>query len=224
MLMGTAPNTNQTTQPHPKTPTPATIAPPIISPPKNTPSKLRRFLEHAEDRLGVRDAHIYEGVLENRGYGPDILHLVSDTDLEACGFNRGDVLRLKRGAADWWNGPEAKKPKLDNPRATTPPPEYNIRFEKRFHMGGSVSLFGSGIYEAPAPDPKVLPVQYDYDYWYHNPVTKRLEQMPEGYLPDLDPAGMPNIDGFTEYNPGNEGVGDDELSGGLGGTGEGLGE
>ena len=80
------------------------------SPPKNTPSKLLRYLQHAEKHLGVQNAVTYEDSLAREGYGPDILPEVDNKALVECGLTPGDAIRLKHGARDWWNGPEAKRP------------------------------------------------------------------------------------------------------------------
>lgn len=82
--------------------------PPLSSPAKNTPTKLHCFLEHAEKELGVVDATLLHYQMEDKGYGPDILHEVLDSDLKELGVKLGDVLRLKRAAPLWFNGPDAK--------------------------------------------------------------------------------------------------------------------
>ncbi|KAE9392898.1 hypothetical protein BT96DRAFT_944302 [Gymnopus androsaceus JB14] len=80
----------------------------LSSPVKNTPTKLRRFLEHAKKDLGVVDATLFHYRMEDKGYGLDILHEVPDSDLKELGVRPGDVLHLKRGAPLWFNGPDAK--------------------------------------------------------------------------------------------------------------------
>ena len=52
----------------------------------------------------------YEDSLAREGYGPDILPEVDNKALVECGLTPGDAIRLKHGARDWWNGPEAKRP------------------------------------------------------------------------------------------------------------------
>lgn len=85
----------------------ASTAPPV-SPIKNSPTKLNRYLRYAEENLGVKNATIHEFSLASHGYGPDILEDVADSALITCGLTAEDAIRLKRGASDWWNGPEAK--------------------------------------------------------------------------------------------------------------------
>jgi hypothetical protein len=62
------------------------------SPPNPTPSKLHRFLVYAEKNLSVLNATGYEFGLEAKGYGADILHLVSDDIFNDLGMQPGDVL------------------------------------------------------------------------------------------------------------------------------------
>lgn len=98
-------------------PTKSSSLSPLSSPPKNTPTKLCRFLEHAETDLGVADATSFLYWMENKGYGPDILYEVPNGDLKELGVKPGDVLRLKRGAPAWFNGPNAKR-KHSEPQAS----------------------------------------------------------------------------------------------------------
>ncbi|KIK78109.1 hypothetical protein PAXRUDRAFT_164866, partial [Paxillus rubicundulus Ve08.2h10] len=41
--------------------------------------------------------------------GPDILLDISDQTLQDIGMSMGDIIRLKKGSATWWNGPDAKQ-------------------------------------------------------------------------------------------------------------------
>ncbi|GLB45367.1 hypothetical protein LshimejAT787_2200300 [Lyophyllum shimeji] len=84
------------------------------SPPNPTPNKLVRFLKHAEDKLGVQMASLYEYSLRLHRYGPDILHLVDDKCLIDLGIPAGDVLRLKRGCIKWWGSADAKRARSDS--------------------------------------------------------------------------------------------------------------
>ena len=118
------------------------------SPPINTPSKLRHYLEYAEQQLGVDNATTHEQCLVQELFGPDIFPLISNQILVECGVPLGDVIQLKRGASAWWARPEAKHPKIiDQPPAHNDftGVNYDIRFEKHFPEGGSMSVFGSGI-------------------------------------------------------------------------------
>ncbi|KAF9242403.1 hypothetical protein BU15DRAFT_32690, partial [Melanogaster broomeanus] len=92
------------------------------SPIIQTPSQLSHFLKHAEKHLG-----------------PDILSDVSDQTLCDIEMSMGDVIRLKKGSATWWNGPDAKckcsKTNADsNP---SKPVTKKIAYEKRYHTGGA---------------------------------------------------------------------------------------
>jgi hypothetical protein len=180
----------------PATPAPS-VPPAITSPVKNTPTKLTRYLRYAEEKLGINNATTHEFSLALQGYGPDILAVVEEKDLVACGLTAGDAIRLKRGAVDWWNSPEAKRPRLmpavDEfaPFANEEIPEsynkdnYSIRFEKRFHSGGSESVFGSEIVQGRNRK------SHDFSWYYFNQVTRRTEPVPEGYIPVLDPVMYP---------------------------------
>ncbi|KAJ8596017.1 hypothetical protein M405DRAFT_806273 [Rhizopogon salebrosus TDB-379] len=79
-----------------------------------TPSKLRRFLQYAEDDLGVNFATSYESSLRSIGAGPDILSEISDQELSRIGLTPGDIIRLKKGSITWWNGPLAKSEPNDS--------------------------------------------------------------------------------------------------------------
>jgi hypothetical protein len=85
----------------------------------NTPTKLPRFLHYARDTLGIKDAPLFEATMAHKGFGPDILHLVPDTDLREIGFSIGDTIRLKNSASTWLqaerNGNNSRKRKACNP-------------------------------------------------------------------------------------------------------------
>lgn len=84
------------------------------SPVYPTPTKLSRFLKHANDHLGVELATSYEFQMKRHGYGPDILHLVDDAKLVEIGIPDGDAIRLKRGAPVWYGSADAKRKRLDS--------------------------------------------------------------------------------------------------------------
>nr|GAT45074.1 Tc1-mariner class transposase [Mycena chlorophos] len=110
MVGNRTPATPQTPR---RLPTSSSPIPPT-SPPINTPSKLRAYLVHARDKLGVLKALDYHDALALDGYGPDILHKVDAEKLTRLGISAGDAIRLQDGAQAWWNSPEAKKRKRDN--------------------------------------------------------------------------------------------------------------
>jgi hypothetical protein len=176
--------------PAPSTPNNKSNAPSAPSPPRNTPSKLSRFLEYAEESLGVHGATAYEETFRNRGYGPDILHLVDGTTLQGIGLSEGDVIRLKQNSLHWWNieseSKKRKRPDEDSGRSTHPtgpstPPNIKVRFEKRFHNnGGSARLYG------PRITPGRQPPGQDFDWAYFCEARGRFVPLPDNYIPILD--------------------------------------
>jgi hypothetical protein len=74
-----------------------------------SPLHISRFLKHASSKLGVRNALDFESPLCRKGYGPDILPDIADSELVALRISEGDVIRLKNGSRRWWNGPDAKR-------------------------------------------------------------------------------------------------------------------
>jgi hypothetical protein len=155
----------------PTTPSPA-------SPAQNTPTKLARFLQHAQDRLGIPNALECERQLSYCRYGPDIIPYVSDAAIAKCGFAKGNVIRLKRGAETWWASPEAKRKRV---QVASPSRDitHAIRFEKRFVEGGSASFFGSGMevgYNGRSDE---------YEWWYYCDKVKKLVKVPAGQVPVL---------------------------------------
>ncbi|KAJ7939579.1 hypothetical protein B0H13DRAFT_1850362 [Mycena leptocephala] len=142
------------------------------SPAVPSPTKLPRFLEHAEKNLGVSNARSFEPLMRQNGYGPDIMHLLDNQALLDCGMNMGDALRMKAGSVDWWKGPDAKRKRADSEvgpihaSITTAsgstvvstrsaqndpgtPPSKKISFERRYDEegggGGASRFFGPRI-------------------------------------------------------------------------------
>lgn len=149
-----------------------------FSPPQYSPSKLPAFLKYAEENLGIKNAMTYEASLELNGYGPDILSSVNDDAIVACGITPGDAIHLKRGAEQWWRSPEAKRVRTVVPRPPSPPP--SIRFIMKYHVGGSMSVHGTGVQDGDNP------MANDYDWWYYNRIMRREEKLPDGKVPILD--------------------------------------
>ena len=184
-LFAPASGGRRTSSEPPTSPTPLRQAP--ASPPTNTPSKLRRYLEYAEKNLGVTDATLHEHRLARESFGPDILPFISEELLVNCGFTMGDAIRLKRGASSWWTSPEAKRPRIFDQPPGPPPqdnffaPSYDIRFEKRFPEGGSLSVFGSGL----VPGKNIRHRQFTW--YYYNSATKTVDRVPDGFVPTIDP-------------------------------------
>jgi hypothetical protein len=194
----------------------------LSSPPINTPSKMRRYLEYAEQHLGVDNATTHEHRLVQESFGPDILPLISDQTLVECGVPLGDVIRLKRGASTWWASPEAKRPKVQV--ANQPPAnddiagltyDYDIRFEKRFPEGGSLSVFGSGI----RPGRNRLSGQFKW--YFYNSAKKCVEAVPRGFIPMLDPECI-NMDAPYEETDEDSEDKSDRGPGSVSGGGEGV--
>jgi hypothetical protein len=84
--------------PHNKLASPIVNTPPAIF---NTPSKLDRFLQSVE-KNGIPGVVLFHLVLSERGYGPDIMHLIKISDLVDIGMPPGDAIRLKEYAVRWW--------------------------------------------------------------------------------------------------------------------------
>lgn len=174
---------------------------PLSSPSKNTPTKLRRFLEHAEKDLGVAGATFFHYSMEDKGYGPDILHEVPDSDLKGIGIKPGDVLRLKRDAPLWFNGPDAKRRRLvsgSTSRARDDSvPATRTRFEKQWSDGGRASSFGDSM-RPLGPDEER---DCSFDWYYFSELTKSMIPVPPGYVPVLaseadendDPSSAPFV-------------------------------
>ncbi|KAF8222186.1 hypothetical protein L208DRAFT_1130567, partial [Tricholoma matsutake] len=72
-----------------------------------TLTKLACYLEYAENNLGVSHAMSYEWPLHDKGFGPNILHLVKTEELTELGITCGNTMHLKQGTQAWWSGPEA---------------------------------------------------------------------------------------------------------------------
>lgn len=166
------------------TPLPTAVS---SSPAKNTPTKLSRFLQYVEEHEGMKGATMWEDMLSERGYGPDIMDEIDKSDLVSCGFSDGDALRLKRAARIWWTSPDAKRirrsltPILAVPAVRIDERE-RIRFEKRYAIdNGSVSVFGPGI--VPGKNYRAK----EFEWWFYNDRTKAVEKVPDGFIPDIDP-------------------------------------
>jgi hypothetical protein len=154
------------------------------SPAMLTPSKLPRFLQHAELHLGVPNATMYEESLRVRGYGPDVLHLATDASLASLGISEGDVLRLKKGCVGWWNSRDAKHKHCESDDVLTQgntfnrtPPNKKVRFETRFAEGGSYTFFGPRMIAADpdAPEPEDVT-------WYYCEARQGMFPIPRGFM------------------------------------------
>ncbi len=80
------------------------------------------------------------------GYAPDILQLVDDGSLKDIGIKPGDVIRLKQHSLQWLNSSASKRKQDDHtPLGASIPPNKRVRFEKRYHDGGSSRVYGPRI-------------------------------------------------------------------------------
>jgi hypothetical protein len=207
-LFGPASGSRHMSSDAPASPTPLQQIP--ASPPTNTPSKLQRYLEYAEKHLGVNEATLYENRLAQESFGPDIFPLISEQLLVNCGLTMGDAVRLKRGASTWWTSPEAKRSKLfhePSPQNNLVETIYDIRFEKRFVEGGSMSVFGSGL----VPGKNIH--HREFTWYYYNRETKTVEIVPKGFIPIIDPEYLDINAPFYEPTPSPELVNTNEAGG-----------
>ncbi|KAF8159097.1 hypothetical protein K438DRAFT_1942479 [Mycena galopus ATCC 62051] len=204
----------------PSTPNTKAKAPEITdSPVLPTPTKLPRFLEHAEKTLGVSDARSFESVMRRNGYGPDIMHLVDNEALEDIGMSKGDVLRIKGGASKWWNGPDAKRKREDGGAAAdqlggnysgggqsgghsreqnldllVTPPNKKVAFELRYSGGGAQRLYGPRL----SPGEPNIP---EGEMFYRCPVRNAWVPVPAGYRAVID-RGEEENDNDDVFGPG----------------------
>ena len=66
----------------------------------NTPLKLEHFLQAAEQN-GIPGVLSFHPMLSEKGYGPDIMHLISVSDLGNIGMAPGDAICLREYALRW---------------------------------------------------------------------------------------------------------------------------
>lgn len=129
------------------------------SPPlTHSPSDIRRFLNYAEERLGVEGASNYAIPLQLKRYGPDILPDVALSDLTAAdvGIPPGDALRLKRGSSDWWNHMAKRQREAEKSTGQSGPDATNSwdspQPAKRHHSGSGINAEEPVRYEMRWPD------------------------------------------------------------------------
>ncbi|KAF9456340.1 hypothetical protein BDZ94DRAFT_1177933, partial [Collybia nuda] len=153
------------------------------TPPMNTPTKLSRFLQYVEKDLRMQGLVFLEDRFCDKGYGPDILHLVDNTELQAMGLADGDVIRLKQNTPLWWNGPNAKRKQSDTPLLPmqdypSTPPNKKMAFEKRFNNNT-----GGGRYYSPRMTPGQLPPGQDFVWHYYCKGHHQMVPLPDGWVP-----------------------------------------
>jgi len=179
----------------------ATVTSPVVETPGviyNTPTKLERFLEAAQNH-GVPGVQAYSVSLSQKGYGPDILHHVSVNDLVEVGVSPGDAIRLREYASKWWAEEHqrvAKRPRVPDPGSgachatSTPsappidstPPSKRLRFEKRFYDGGGMTTWGRAVADMRAD---YEPEETDYTWWVYSKDLQMAVPIPPGKLPIL---------------------------------------
>ena len=170
------------------------------SPPKNSPTKLPRFLQYAEEHEGIQNATMFEFSLSEKGFGPDVIMMddIDKNDLISCGLNAGDALCLKRAACTWWTSPDAKRTRQHSPTLNRPiciDDRERIHFEKRYaNDSGSVSVFGPGIIPGQNRQAKKIV------WWFYNSASRAVEKVLDGFIPNIDPEYL-NPDPLFEPTP-----------------------
>ena len=154
----------------------------------NTPSKLERFLRSAEQN-GIPGVVSFHPMLSEKGYGPDIMHLVSVADLGNVGMAPGDAIRLREYASRWWTDERrhaTKRPRDTEvstqalpPVSKSTPPSKKLRFEKRYNGGGGLMTFG------PAVKSGTLDDDVDYAWWVYSKELGMFVPLPMGKVPVL---------------------------------------
>ena len=180
-LVNGRPSLTRSTTP---TSTPSLAAQTDGSPVRPTPTKLPQFLEHARDKLGVPNALQYEDELVAKGYGPDILHLVSDESLQNIGILPGDVIRLKGGSVAWWNSVDAKRKlplfDLDDARPNpSTPPNKTVHYERCYAEGGAKTFWGPIL--EPLSGNNTQSVE-DRETSFYCPIRKGMVPIPAGFV------------------------------------------
>jgi len=83
------------------------------------------------------------------------------------------------------------------PGGVISPPSYDIRFEKRYIDGGSMSVFGSGLV------PGMNPYAHEFVWHYYDQEKKCVVPVPHGFVPTLDPQYLDTEDPLFEPPPAN---------------------
>ncbi|KAF5368750.1 hypothetical protein D9757_010410 [Collybiopsis confluens] len=160
---------------------PVTVLP--ASPPRNSPTKLPRFLKDLEKAGTVPHASRHLYALEDKSYGPDILHLVDQKMLEDLGIKSGDAIRLRSEATIWWNSAAAKRkaakaPAGDGRSDGNDKRRRLIRLEKRYKDGeGRMSCQGY-VELSTSDEPECSP---DYDWFFYCEELQARIPVPAGY-------------------------------------------
>ncbi|KAH9030450.1 hypothetical protein EDB84DRAFT_1439094 [Lactarius hengduanensis] len=150
---------------------------PLNSPPVifNTPSKLERFLQAAESN-GVPELQSHHSSLSLKGYGPDIMHLISVPDLVEVGILPGEAIRLKEYASKWWAQEHQRVTKRSH---------SHISDIAQVHLPlqtGSSGLAPIGTYDTD-----------DYAWWVYSRELKEYVPLPPGKVPVFNDPGPPEL-------------------------------
>ena len=170
-------------------------SPPVNTSPAvfNTPSKLERFLRAAEQN-GIPGVVSFHPMLSEKGYGPDIMHLVSVGDLGNIGMAPGDAIRLREYASKWWTDERRRATKRARdtdtvagnltrarpPASESTPPSKKMRFEKRYNDGGAHTLYGPAVKLGSLDD------DVDYIWWIYSNDLKMYIPLPMGKVPVIE--------------------------------------
>ncbi|KAI9457459.1 hypothetical protein BJY52DRAFT_1120377 [Lactarius psammicola] len=152
----------------------------------NTPSKLGHFLRDAESN-GIPGVLSHLSSLSQKGYGPDIMHLVDISELVDVGMPPGDAIWLKDYASRWWTEERrcaAKHPHNSDATsapaplltAVTTPLNKRMRFKKRFNNEGGMTVFGPGVVSGNCKDE-------DYTWWVYSKELKMYVRLPVNKVP-----------------------------------------
>ena len=124
-----------------------------------------------------------------KGYRPDIMHLVSVADLGNVGMAPGDAIRMREYASRWWTDERrcaTKRPQDTEvstqallPVSKSKPPSKKLRFEKCYNGGGGLMTF------RPAVKSGTLDDDIDYAWWVYSKELGMFVPLPMGKVPVL---------------------------------------
>lgn len=165
------------------------------SPRLSTPSKLHRYLSYAERHLGIHDVSRYESFLAKENYGPDVFEDLPDDILVRSPVKMpwGDVIRLKRGCATWWEheskrahiGPGHSSPiqqHSTSPSTSSPQNASHINSSPVLEVWYAIEFPGGGeaLYHGPPMRPGT-PSDADRCTKYFSDALDTWLPVPEGY-------------------------------------------
>lgn len=140
----------------------------------------------------MKNASRHEFSLADKGYGPNILHLVEDKTLCTLGVPAGDVLCLKQAAPLWWKRkpecalkhhckvPEGSPNTLLVEKLPETPPNKKMQFEKHYPKGGSWMVFGPGTMEGD------ISPNADFTWYFYSKDLKMMLPLLHGLVLILD--------------------------------------